>query len=186
VRPLPWVASGLAILVIAGAIGVALRSNRTFTGVTDSTPTTSGVPTVTRAETPLTPASASPESAALEKPLDDKAIKELLGTDPDWKPPPQISAERIFQDYSSNELAAERKYQKAFVVVGVVDDIGRQLITGEAYASLHGGNVQAWFHKDDEPELRTLKVGDRAMLLCLGGSGRTLGIVILKTCDRYR
>lgn len=110
-------------------------------------------------------------------------LTQLLGNDPDWKPPATFTASTVYRDYQQNELKANGKYGRAFIVTGTLNAVSRT-DSGDAYAALDSGRVRAMFSRDDERVLRDLKVGQHVELLCMEGR-RVSDAITLQSCDTY-
>jgi predicted nucleic acid-binding Zn ribbon protein len=92
-----------------------------------------------------------------------------------------ITASKLAEEYESNSIAADGKYNgKLLEISGVIDSIGND-ITGTAYFTLETKNgyiVQCMVSKDTEDDLIKFKKGDsiKAKKYC---SGKLLSFIIL-------
>lgn len=79
-----------------------------------------------------------------------------------------VSANQLYREYESNEVAADRKYKGKIVVVsGVIRDIGKDILDN-AYVVIGGegflDGVQCTFEKPDETSLASLSKGQRVTI----------------------
>jgi hypothetical protein len=99
------------------------------------------------------------------------------------EPATHVSAEALFRDYETNEIAADQKYKEAVLQVGgTIEDIGKDLI-GTPYVTLSASeffNVQAMFPTSAEKDLAALRKGADIKVRCRGAG--KLGNVILREC----
>jgi len=91
---------------------------------------------------------------------DDKETETKIA---DNTPSISISAKQLYQDYSDNEIAADKKYKnKVLEVTGTVDAIAKD-ITDNIYVTLKGdeyiGDVQCYFGDDHADEAAQFSKG---------------------------
>jgi len=94
-----------------------------------------------------------------------------------------VSAKRLYQDYESNEVAADEKYKgRVIVVSGVVENIGKDIMD-TMYISLDTGNfgsVQCMFSERHTSDLTKIQKGD--MVRIRGKCDGKLMNVLLRGC----
>ena len=85
-----------------------------------------------------------------------------------------VTAATLYNDYDSNEVAADLKYKdKVITVSGVVDDIAKDIMD-DIYVTLKGdeyfGDVQCFFSDSHTNKAASLKKGDKLTVkgLCTG------------------
>jgi hypothetical protein len=76
-----------------------------------------------------------------------------------------LSANRLYDEYESNEVAADSKYKGEVVVVtGTIQDIGKDIM-GDAYIVIGGSGfldgVQCTFTKGEQPSVARLSKGQQ-------------------------
>ncbi len=91
-----------------------------------------------------------------------------------------LSAEQLFAEYDSNEVAADSKYKdKVVVVSGVIQDIGKDIMD-DAYIIIGGmgflDGVQCTFTEGQEASIAGLSKGQRVTVkgMVLGKMGNVL------------
>jgi len=97
----------------------------------------------------------------------------------------QISADKLFQEYDANEVAADNKYKGHIVIVeGTITDIGKD-ITDQAYLVIGGDGfldgVQCLFTKGEEPSFSSISKGDHIRVK--GEVSGKMGNVLLRKCS---
>jgi putative nucleic acid binding protein len=92
-----------------------------------------------------------------------------------------VSAKKIYEDYESNEVAADQIYgDKVIIVSGIIDGIGKD-ITDTAYISLDAeasiSGVKCMFSRDQEEKVAIYSKGD---FVSLKGkvSGKMINILL--------
>jgi len=76
-----------------------------------------------------------------------------------------LSSDELYNDYETNEVAADSKYRNAVVIVtGIISEIGRDF-TDEPYITLGGKNftdgIKCSFPKDSEGSIANLRKGKK-------------------------
>lgn len=96
-----------------------------------------------------------------------------------------VTAQQLFADYHSNEVAADAKYkEKWLAVTGRVDGITKDFLDN-AIVTLRTQNkfmsARAQMDQSGLGQVAQLKRGQEAVLLCVGG-GLLLGSPVLDRC----
>jgi len=97
----------------------------------------------------------------------------------------RLSATELYNEYSSNEVAADSKYQgKVVVVSGRVQSIGKDIMDN-AYIVLGGGGfldgVQCMFTEGQESSVARLSKGQQVVIKG-EVAGRIVGNVLVNKC----
>lgn len=90
----------------------------------------------------------------------DTDTKRVLSQVPSYT----VSADQLYNDYNSNEVAADAKYKGKIVLIsGIIQDIGKDIM-GQAYVVIGGkgfiDGVQCLFTKGEEFSVARLSKGE--------------------------
>jgi len=92
-----------------------------------------------------------------------------------------VTAEKLYQDYSENEIAADARYEnRVFTVAGIVASVGKGF-WGGPYVILDP-HVQCLFDGSHSLALARFRPGKQVRFKCRGGSG-ILGSPVLSDCE---
>lgn len=95
-----------------------------------------------------------------------------------------FSPENIYEDYTNNELSANKKYKNKYVRIKVKVDRIQEDISGDAFLSSdipEQFSSVAFYVKDVNDEILSLKKGDVVDLMCMG-NGMVLGNPMFRNC----
>ncbi len=96
-----------------------------------------------------------------------------------------LSANQLYREYDSNEVAADAKYKgKVVVVSGSIQDIGKDIMD-EAYIVIGGGGfldgVQCTFTKGEQSSISRLSKGQQVRVK--GEVAGKMGNVLVNKCS---
>jgi len=95
-----------------------------------------------------------------------------------------LSANQLYNEYNSNEVAADSKYKgKVVIVIGRIQDIGKDIM-GDAYIVIGGGGfldgVQCTFTKGEQSSVARLSKGQQVRVK--GEVAGKMGNVLVTKC----
>jgi hypothetical protein len=96
-----------------------------------------------------------------------------------------LSANQLYNEYSSNEVAADSKYKgKVVIVTGTIQDIGKDIMD-DAYIVIGGGGfldgVQCTFTKGEQSSVARLSKGQQVRVK--GEVAGKMGNVLVNKCS---
>ena len=96
-----------------------------------------------------------------------------------------LSANQLYNEYNSNEVAADSKYKgKVFIVTGTIQDIGKDIMD-DAYIVIGGGGfldgVQCTFTKGEQSSVARLSKGQQVRVK--GEVAGKMGNVLVNKCS---
>lgn len=96
-----------------------------------------------------------------------------------------ISANQLYREYDSNEVAADEKYKgKVVIVSGAIQNIGKDIM-GDAYIVIGGGGildgVQCMFTKGEQSSVSRLSKGQQVRVK--GEVAGKMGNILVKKCN---
>lgn len=96
-----------------------------------------------------------------------------------------LSANQLYNEYNSNEVAADSKYKgKIVIVTGTIQDIGKDIMD-EAYIVIGGGGfldgVQCTFTKGEQSTVARLSMGQQVRVK--GEVAGKMGNVLVNKCS---
>ena len=96
-----------------------------------------------------------------------------------------LSANQLYNEYNSNEVAADAKYKgKVVIVTGAIQDIGKDIMD-DAYIVIGGGGfldgVQCTFTKGEQSSVARLSKGQQVRVK--GEVAGKMGNVLISKCS---
>jgi|BioPla2DNA2_1021312.scaffolds.fasta_scaffold60085_2 hypothetical protein len=96
-----------------------------------------------------------------------------------------LSANQLYNEYNSNEVAADSKYKgKVVIVTGTIQDIGKDIMD-DAYIVIGGGSfldgVQCTFTKGEQSSVARLSKGNQVRVK--GEVAGKMGNVLVNKCS---